>query len=171
MKRVLTAIEKVLVWFSVWSVFCMVCLTTADAAGRYLLNMPIPWAYEVTEKYLMVVSVFFALSYGYHYGSNIRVTFVVRHFGPRTKLIVDYIVQVLAIAYGLLMVVGTFLKAMKSISERMQDTFNFPLGPAYLVLPAGLLLLTLWLLYDLPKVRKGQSHLLKEEEDSTTPVA
>lgn len=169
MRTMLTYVEKVMTAFSVVSVFLMVLLTTVDAAGRYIFNLPIQGAYEVTEKYLMVVSVFFALSYGYHYGSNIRVTFLSGHFPPRVKLFVDYTVQILAILYGILLVVSTFIKGFRSIGERMQDAYNLPLGPAYMVAPLGLLVLTLWLIYDLGQVKKGNSALLKEEaEDVTT---
>jgi TRAP-type transport system small permease protein len=168
MANVLTRIEKVLTVFSIVSVFLIVWLTTIDSVGRYLFNRPLQGAYEMTEKYLMVVSVFFALSYGYRYGSNIRVTFLVRHLPRRTKLAVDYIVQILSILYGSLLVVGTFIKALKSINEKMMDAYDLPLGPAYLVMPVGLLMLTLWMIYDLRQVRQGKSRLLVEEEDPAT---
>jgi TRAP-type transport system small permease protein len=167
MYKVLTGIEKVLTTFSVATVLLMVCLTTIDAAGRYLFNFPIQGAYEVTEKYLMVVSVFFALTYGYRHGCNIRVTFLVSHFPPQVKLLLRYTVQILSIVYGILLVIGTFVKALRSIHERMQDAYGLPLGPGYLVAPLGLFVLTLWLLYDLGWIKEGKSGLFAEEEDAT----
>ena len=38
------------------ALFVMMCLTTVDAVCRYLLNSPITGAYEITEKYLMLMS-------------------------------------------------------------------------------------------------------------------
>ena len=55
--------ELVLVYAGVVAAFLMMCLTSADAICRYLLNSPILGAYEITEKYLMVATVFLGLSY------------------------------------------------------------------------------------------------------------
>ncbi len=48
--------ELVLVYASVLAAIAMMCLTSADALSRYLLNRPIMGAYEITEKYLMVAA-------------------------------------------------------------------------------------------------------------------
>ena len=47
-----------LVYASVLAAFAIMCLTSADALSRYLLNRPIIGAYEITEKYLMVATIF-----------------------------------------------------------------------------------------------------------------
>ncbi len=167
MERLLHRIEKVLTTVSIVAVIVMVCLTTIDTVGRYLLNRPFPAANEVTAKYLMVVAVFFGFCYGYHQGSNIRVTFLVRHFPRRAKLVVDYIVQVLSVVPAILLVVSTFELALRHIHVGLLDAPNVPVGPAYMVAPVGLLALTLWLLYDIRQVRKGKSGLLIEEEEGT----
>jgi TRAP-type C4-dicarboxylate transport system permease small subunit len=158
----------VLTTLAMASVFMMVCLTTVDSGGRYFFNRPIQGSYEITEKYLMVISVFFALCYGYHKGCNIRVTFLVRYFSGRVKLVVDYIVQIFSIVYGILLVVSTFLYAFRGIHDSLINVYGIPLGPAYMVLPVGLLMLTLWLIYDVGQVKKGKSGLLVEVEE--TPV-
>jgi TRAP-type C4-dicarboxylate transport system permease small subunit len=168
MRKLLSRIEKVLTTLAMASVFMMVCLTTIDSGGRYLFNQPIQGAYEITEKYLMVVSVFFALCYGYHKGCNIRVTFLVHHLPRRLKLVVDYIVQILSIVYGLLLLVSTFRYALRGIHDSLINVYGIPLGPAYMVLPVGLFMLTLWLLYDVGQVKKGKSGLFVEGEE--TPV-
>ena len=50
--------ELMLVYASVLAALAMMCLTSADALSRYLLNRPIIGAYEITEKYLMVATIF-----------------------------------------------------------------------------------------------------------------
>ena len=69
--------ELVLVYASVLAALAMMCLTSADALSRYLLNRPIIGAYEITEKYLMVATIFLGLSFAYRGGVFIRVTFLV----------------------------------------------------------------------------------------------
>jgi TRAP-type C4-dicarboxylate transport system permease small subunit len=164
MSKVLNRVEKVLSNVSVASVLVMVCFTTMDAAGRYLLNQPIHGSYAVTEKYFMVITVFFALSYGYHNGSNIRVTFLMRYFPPRVKLTLNYIVQILSVLWGILLVVGSFTTSVGNIHLNLNDFYNVPVLPAYLVAAVGLLMLTLYLLLDLRHVKDGKSGLFVEEE-------
>jgi TRAP-type C4-dicarboxylate transport system permease small subunit len=164
MSKVLNRIERVLCNVSVASVLVMVCFTTLDAAGRYLLNQPIHGAYAVTEKYFMIITVFFALSYGYHNGSNIRVTFLIGYFSPRVRLTLNYIVQILSVLYGILLVLGSFTTAVGNIKLNLDDFYNLPLLPAYLVAVVGLLMLTLYLFLDLRHVKDGKSGLFADEE-------
>jgi len=164
MSKVLNRIERVLSNVSVASVLVMVCFTTIDAAGRYLLNQPIHGAYAVTEKYLMIITVFFAFSYGYHNGSYIRVTFLMRYFSPRVRLSLNYIVQILSVLYGILLVLGIFTTTVGNINLNLNDFYDVPLLPAYLVAVVGLLMLTLYLFLDLRHVKDGKSGLFVEEE-------
>jgi TRAP-type C4-dicarboxylate transport system permease small subunit len=166
MIKVLTRIEKVLSNLSIASVLVMVCFTTIDAAGRYLLNQPIHGSYAVTEKYFMIIAVFFAFSYGYHNGSNIRVTFLVRHFSPGVRLIFNHIVQILSILYGILLVLGSFTTFVRNINMKLTDFYDAPLLPSYLVTVVGLLMLTLYLFLDLRHVKDGKSGLFVEEEET-----
>jgi len=168
MRKLLDRVERVLTTLAIASVFMMACLTTIDSAGRYFFNQPIQGAYEITEKYLMVISVFFALCYGYHKGCNIRVTFLVHYLPRQVRLVIDYIVQILSIVYGLLLLVSTFRYALRGIHDSLINVYGIPLGPAYMVIPAGVLMLTLWLIYDMGQVKKGKSGLFVEEEE--TPV-
>jgi TRAP-type C4-dicarboxylate transport system permease small subunit len=163
----LNRIEKGFTTLAMASVFMMVILVTVDSGGRYLFNLPIQGSYEITEKYLMVIAVFFALCYGYHKGCNIRVTFLVRYFPLRIKLVLDYIVQTLSTVYAILLLVSTFRYALRGIHNSLINVYGLPLGPAYMVLPVGLLMLTFWLLYDIGQIKRGKSGLFVEEEETS----
>jgi TRAP-type C4-dicarboxylate transport system permease small subunit len=169
--KLLSSIENVLTTSAIAAVAMMIFLTVVDTAGRYLLNLPIKGTYEITEQYLMVVTVYFALCHGYHNGSNIRVTFLVRCLSRRVRLVVDYIVQILSFLYGILLIVSSFVYALRGIRDTLFNVYGIPLGPAYMVVPVGLLIVTLWMLYEIGQVKKGKSGLLMEEEhipDSVT---
>ena len=97
MSKFLCHIENVLTYIALASAFLLVALTTGDAALRYCFNQPIRGAYEISEKYLLVISVFFALCYAYREGANIRVTFFVRIPLREVKLVFDYFVQIFSI--------------------------------------------------------------------------
>ena len=168
MEKLLYRIENVLTHLSVVSIFIMVFMTTFDTIGRYIFSMPIPGGNEITAKYLMVIAVFFGLSYGYHRGSNIRVTFLVRFFPRRIKLFLDHFIQIVSALLGILLVIGSFRVAFRNFHIGLMDIPSIPVGPAYLVVSIGLILFSLWLLYDINQVRKGKSGLFVEEDEANS---
>lgn len=174
MQKFLSLVEKIFNFLSIGSVFVMVFLTTADTAGRYLFNSPIPSSYEVTEKYLMVLAVFFALGCSYHDGAHIRLTFLVDHLrSTKLKLACNYIAQIVTILYSIFLFVASAKTNIGRINDILDVTrYNLPLGPAYMVTVLGLLFMSLWIFVDLWEVRKGKSCLFKEEksEEESAPV-
>ena len=161
MQRALDACERALTLVAALATFGMMLLTTADAAGRYLLNRPILVAYELTTNYLMVVVVFLALPYAYRQGANIRVTFVVDRLGRRARLVVDHLVQLVSIVYGAALVYATFQQTRHVF--RTGTTFAtldyLPHWPAHLAVCVGLLVMSVMMLIDLGRVRGGRSSL------------
>jgi C4-dicarboxylate transporter DctQ subunit len=173
MRKFLSIVEKIFTFLAVGSVFMMVCLTTVDIGGRYLFSSPIPSAYEITEKYLMVLAVFFALCYAYREGAHIRLTFLTgRLHQEKLKLACNYVAQIISIFYSMFLFVASAKTNLDRINDVMDVTrYDLPLGPAYMVTVAGLLFMSLWILIDLWQVKKGKSCLFKEqesEEESTS---
>jgi TRAP-type C4-dicarboxylate transport system permease small subunit len=75
--------ELVQDYASVLAALTMMCLTSADALSRYLLNRSDHRAYEITEKYLMVGDHLSGSSFAYRGGVFIRVTFLVDRLPAR----------------------------------------------------------------------------------------
>jgi TRAP-type C4-dicarboxylate transport system permease small subunit len=164
MQKLLNGCEKVSTYAAAISTFVMMLLTTADAGGRYIFNRPITGAYEITQNYLMVAAVFLAMSYAYRHGANIRVTFLVDRLPRRVKLVINYFVQLFSMLYGAVLVVATFKQFLRATATGTAlSSLDFPLGPAYLLVPVGLFFMSLLMLLDLRKVRKEQSSLFQEE--------
>jgi TRAP-type C4-dicarboxylate transport system permease small subunit len=160
MRRWLDGCERVLTLVAALATFSMMVLTTADAAGRYLLNRPILAAYELTTSYLMVAVVFLAMPYAYRQGANIRVTFLVDRLGRIPRLVVDHAVQIISILYCAALVFATFQQARHIlITKTTFATLDLPLWPGYMVVSVGLFLTTLMMLVDLGEVRTGPSSL------------
>src|SRR4030043_204481 len=97
MEKLLNGCEKALTSVAVFATFIMMLLTTADAAGRYLLNRPITGAYEITTNYLMVSAIFLAMTFAYRGGANIRVTFLVDRLPRMVKLIINHLGQIVSL--------------------------------------------------------------------------
>ncbi len=81
--------ENVLAYSAIIATFVIMCLTTADVLGRYVFNRPIIGAYEITENYLMVSTVFLAVCYAYRGGSYIRVTFFLDRLPRQLRVAVN----------------------------------------------------------------------------------
>jgi len=168
MQRLLNGCENVLTYAAVFSTFIMMLLTTADAAGRYLLNRPITGAYEITTNYLMISAVFLAMAFAYRGGANIRVTFLVGRLPRLTKLVVNHLVQMVSMLYCATLVYATFKQALRTIATGTTlSSIEIPQGPAYLLVPVGLFLASLMMLVDLGKVREGKSPLFQGESPTT----
>jgi TRAP-type C4-dicarboxylate transport system permease small subunit len=162
-EKALLGCELVLVLLAVISTFALMILTSADAASRYLLNSPITGAYEITEKYLMVASVFLGLSYAYRGGVFIRVTFLVDMLPASAKLLCNYAAQILSLLFCVILVVAPLQEAIRAMGdETTLSTVPIPVGPAYFLVPIGFFTMGLLMLIDLARVRTGQSHLLQD---------
>lgn len=164
-RRYLNATERVFTFLAMSSVFLMICLTAADAMGRYFLNRPISGAFEITENYLMIFAIFFALAHAYHEGANIRITFFVSRLSPQVKLVLNYFVQIFSILFILFLFVSATrmnLGRLKDIVE-LTKTFRIPVWPAYLIISIGLLFLSFLVFLDLWQIKKGESGLFKEK--------
>jgi TRAP-type C4-dicarboxylate transport system permease small subunit len=160
MQKFLDGCETVSTYAAAISTFVMMLLTTADAGGRYIFNRPITGAYEITQNYLMIAGVFLAMSYAYRQGANIRVTFLVDRLPRKVKMVVNHFVQLVSALYGGVLVVATFQQFLRATATGTAlSSLDFPLGPAYLIVPVGLFFMSLLMLIDLQRVRTGKSKL------------
>jgi TRAP-type C4-dicarboxylate transport system permease small subunit len=165
MERWLARIEMVLVTFAALALFLMMCLTTGDAIWRYAFNSPITGAYEVTEKYLMLMTVFFGMSLMYRGGGMIRVTILTDHLPNGVKIPINHLSQLFSIVYCAILIVGTVQYAVRLFHQgtTLGSIFWLPLWCGAAVIPVGLLLMAFFMLADLPRVRKGTSSLFREQ--------
>jgi len=163
MERILSHCEKGSTYLAVLSIFVMMVLTTADAIGRYLFNFPITGAYEVTEKYLMLVAVYLGASYTYRGGANIRITLLVDRLPREVKLGLNIFAQVVSTGYGFLLVIPAMQALLRAYQQKITlSSSNLPLWVSYVAIPLGLFLMALFMLRDLPRVRTGRSALFRE---------
>jgi TRAP-type C4-dicarboxylate transport system permease small subunit len=165
--RWLARCELALVYASMLAAFAIMCLTSADALSRYLLNRPIIGAYEITEKYLMVAAIYLGLSYAYRGGVFIRVTFLVDRLPSAAKLMAHYVAYLISLAFCLIILVATAQQALRGLSDDTTlSALPIPVGPAYSLVPLGFLALTAVMLVDVTRIRSGRSSLFREEAPS-----
>jgi TRAP-type C4-dicarboxylate transport system permease small subunit len=158
MTKLMKRVEDVLAYLAMVSTFAMMCLTTADAAGRYLFNFPLLWAYEFTETYLLVATVFLGASCAYREGAFIRVTFLTERLSQKVQVALNILAQIVCILLCVVFIIATIYQTPKASFVITLDVL--PSGPGYLIVLVGLLVTTLVMALDLVS---GKSGLVKEE--------
>ncbi len=162
--RWLSRVEVALLSLGVLATFAMMCLTSADACSRYLFNSPILGALDITEKYLMVASIFLGLSYAYRGGLFIRVTFLVDRLSGKPRIAAEYFSHLVTLAFCIVILIATGQQALRGLSDDTElSTLPIRVGPAYSLVPVGFLALTVLMLNDLWRLRRGQPLLMSEE--------
>ena len=169
MERFLHRCEQALTYISVLAIFIMMCLTTTDAIGRYFFSRPITGAYELTEKYFMLMTIFLGVAYAYRGGAFIRVGILMDRMPASVKVPVNYFGQIFSIVYGALLVYASVQQLVRTLRHgtTLASLPSIPLWPGIIVIPIGLCLMCLLMLKDLPKVKEGKSALFQDETPTT----
>jgi TRAP-type C4-dicarboxylate transport system permease small subunit len=169
MEKGLLRVERTLMVLAMVALFFMMSLTTADAVGRYLFNSPITGAYEITEKYLMLISIFLGMSFTYRGAGFIRVTILMDRLPNWVKIPINYFALFFSIIYCVILIVGTFQYATRMYGHgtTLGSIYSLPQWIGAAVIPLGLFLLGLFMIIDVPRVRTGKSALFLEEESPT----
>jgi TRAP-type C4-dicarboxylate transport system permease small subunit len=163
---VLSYIEKLFFKVSMFSAAFMMIFVSADALGRYILNMPITGQYEITEDYLMVALVFLSLSHTYVMGGHVRVTLLLRFIPSSLKFVLNTLFNLAAaVFFALLTYVtfGVFIEAVK-LGELSTNILRYPMAPAYFLVPLGSAILCIRLLQDTFLYLLGKESIMQREE-------
>jgi C4-dicarboxylate transporter, DctQ subunit len=130
-------------------VLILMVLVIADIFGRYLLNAPVPMAYEV-GSFLMVFVVFLGLAYTQRMGAHIRVEFFTLRLSAKARVILDIVASVLGLVLYAIIVYQSFVWAWASwqVGDYVAGLVNIPRWPSQFVVPLGAALLCLQFLSD-----------------------
>ncbi len=128
-------------------ILILMLLTTADVILRYVLNMPIKGAYEISEI-LMLSAVFLGMGYTQLYGEHVNADLFVSRLSKRANLVIETILLFPALfIYGLLVWRGAVGFWDSWISgEYRWGLLRIPLWQARLMVPLGAFVLCLTLI-------------------------
>jgi len=170
MFKALRSLERVPTYLAGLSIVLMMCLTVADAGGRYLFNHPVTGAYEITENFLMTVA-FLGVYYAYRQGAHIRLTFVMDHVPHKIEVYINFLVQSICVGLTLVLVIATTKMIFRTAAQKTVihvASLKLPLWTAYTIIPLGLFFTFLAMLIDFRYVRTGKSDLFKKGESEST---
>ncbi|MFB3886787.1 MAG: TRAP transporter small permease [Thermodesulfobacteriota bacterium] len=164
MHRWFNTFENILTYMAALSALFMMCLTTVDAVGRYVFNRPIHGAYEITENYLAVLTVFLGICYAYREGTFIRVSFFIDRMPSRVKTGMLYFGQAFSVLLCIAFLIATTYQACSKFGSGITLSFlPIPIWPAYVVVSLGFFPLALLMVFDLWRVKARESDGVKEE--------
>jgi TRAP-type C4-dicarboxylate transport system permease small subunit len=151
-------LNRLLLAAAVVALAAMMLLIAMDVLLRYLLNSPIPGAFELTE-YLMAVLVPFSIAFCAEQKRHVAVDFVYARFTKRTRDFVDLLTCVITILFLSVIVWQSVLYVGDQFASRVTSAvLKIPAYPFVVPITIGLAVFTLVLcaeLYEsLTKVRK-----------------
>jgi TRAP-type C4-dicarboxylate transport system permease small subunit len=137
--RWLSRFEHALMSLASASILAMMLIVGADVFGRYFLNKPIAWAYDVISIYLIGAVFFFALSDTFARGGHVRID-IVLHVLPaavRRKFEVAWALAA-ACAFGFVFWLWVKRTAVAWTANEVVGGFvNWPVWLSTIVVPVG----------------------------------
>lgn len=138
--RWLCLAERAGIQLSAAALFCLMAVIVLDVGCRYLLNTPLPWAFDFITLYLAVALFFFALSDTLRVNGHVAVDIVLRQFPPRARhfaLLAGYALACVPFA-GMAWL--SLLKTLHSYAQQevMPGVVEFPVWPSSLFATLGL---------------------------------
>lgn len=126
--------------FAVLGLSLGVLLTFINVVLRYMFDMSLTWASELTN-YLFIWSALFGAAYGFKHGAHISVTILIERFPAyATKFFLIFANILSALYLGILAYFGYLLVLMLVDFGEMSVDLDIPMWIPHLVLPAAFLL-------------------------------
>lgn len=117
----------------------MMLLTAFDAISRYVFEAGITGAYEVTERYLMVILVFLSISYVQKVDGHIRLDILFERFPQKLQDSLNIVYYLLAAALMFFIGYGGAMITYNAVVNNLQMSglVNYPLWLSYIWIPIG----------------------------------
>ena len=132
------------------SIAVMMFSTTLDTIMRYFFNRPIAGVFELNEV-ILVVCVFMGLAWCQIERGHIRVTILLVRLSPRTIVIMDTIVWIVAFVFIMTLAIQTGHDAVYAYSVKLfrWGRIQMPIWWARALVPIGLWLLCIQYILDI----------------------
>jgi len=104
-------------------------VVTYDVIARYVFRAPTGWAFEISIL-MMLVAVFFTVSYGLKEGSHVRVELIVRLIPAGARKIFEIISYIFVLCYAVVFARYALIMFMKSYTlSETSDFLSLPVWP------------------------------------------
>ncbi|MBL7225243.1 MAG: TRAP transporter small permease [Desulfobacteraceae bacterium] len=147
-----------LAYIGSYVLFGMMLLTICDVIGRYIFNLPITGAYEITEA-MMVTLVFFFIGYTQATKGHVAVDLVVNLLPQKIRVVIDIITHLLSFVMILLVGWMSIIRWLELIRiKEYTPILHIPVSPFLLILALGCFVFCIELGKDMIKfIKNGES--------------
>lgn len=148
-------------------VVMMMLHVTADVAGRYLFNKPVPGTIVVVANYYMIILVFIALGVAEEKKAHISVELLTDLMPPRVQTGFSVFASALTVIVISILMIGGWSEAMKktrSGTTMEQGSSMIEVWQSYWLIPIGAALMGMIALYRVITVITGWRNGLNETD-------
>lgn len=169
--KMFNQLDKVLLTISSVTMFILMTLISTDVVLRTVFNKPIPGTLELTGEYLMVIIVYFAVSYTYKDDGHVRVAILENVFNDTFKIIIKFLSNIVVAVFFLFISYFSFLSSLENLEFNIRSigALDYPLAPAIMIISFGMLMIALRLILEniqLVLVKKEESNLSTDDIDN-----
>lgn len=139
-------LEKLLVYIAAVTLFLLMILVFVEIVFlRLMLNSSIPGLMEFIGEYLMVIMVYFTVSYAQKNKFHINIDFFQEKFSPKVKKVTMILSNLLSIVLFLFVAYHNFLKSLQFVEQDIRSVglLNYPLAPALVIIVIGTIVLSI----------------------------
>ena len=156
LKRTMQVLGSIAIVFLV----LMMISTVVNVSGRYLAKSPLIGTIELNRTLLVYVALF-SIGYAQLMKKHIKVDIVLERFSPRTRLIMEGLALLLALAVMGYITYGSSIVAYEETvrGEAERGIINFPMWPGRIAVALGFLVLCIQYVVDILETRRS---LLRE---------
>lgn len=149
-KKIDSLVNLAFVLIAGFCIFFPVFSITADVLLRYSFNKPIPGMSEIVTM-VVVLMIFFSLSYALTEGSFVKVELMLRFFPPKIKVIIEIFTQLIFfIIFGLIFWQATkFAIVSTQKGEYVWGIINVPQYPAKWAVSVGIFLVLVRIVFEI----------------------
>ncbi|MEE6294810.1 TRAP transporter small permease [Georgenia wangjunii] len=163
MDTVKKVLDTALAWFTIVLFAVLVAVVVWQVASRELVGDPSTWSEEAARQ-LFVWLGLLASAYVFGQRGHIAVELLVRKLPESAERVVAILVQVLVLAFALVVLVWGGWRASQGAWNQNLSALPFTIGQMYLALPVAGVLISLYSLYFVVQ-------MLRREEDPYLDVS
>lgn len=165
--RALDALSNGLAALGRMVLFLTMLHVTLDVVMRYAMNMPLSGTIEISSYYYMIAIVFLPLAAVELRNGHISVEILAQHLRERAQRLLIACVCVLSAVFYALLTWRTWLEAIEKmhVGETYPGSLNLSIWPPRFLMPLGMGLLTIVLLWKAYRLFSGDSRPLVVAQD------
>lgn len=126
------------------AIFIAMVITTYEVIARFGFNAPTKWTFDVSN-YLLLLSIWLSVAYVTLIDAHIKVTILTERLPVRARAILDAIMLVLGLIYGVALSWVTGSETYRAFVGNWlpESALKFPLYPLYAVICIGSVLFSI----------------------------